>query len=80
MAPAAVAMVLFAINGGFGGGHGSFDLAIFVLGLPGVFGALVLPTVASDFLTFVVVPAAINTGLWFAAAHLFFARRRNRGV
>jgi hypothetical protein len=35
-------------------------------------------SVAPDLLTFVVIPAAINAGLWFAVAHAFFAHRRNR--
>jgi hypothetical protein len=55
---------LFLSQGGFGGGHGRFDQAIFVLGVPGILlsGALaqigVLP--GGDLVSIVLVPIVLN--------------------
>jgi hypothetical protein len=74
-----VATLLFAMQGGFGGGHGSLDQAIFALGLPGVLASLVLPSWPGDFLGFVLLPAVINIALWFCAHRMLFVRRHKRG-
>jgi hypothetical protein len=70
----AVSCILFKANGGFGGGHGDHDPAIFLLSLPWSLGISALPeTVAihlSDRSIFVISPAALNLtvigGIWLS--------------
>ena len=73
--------LLFRINGGFGGGHGPYDTPIFILALPWVFVANLLPESAmaktSDFVLFVIVPALFNLGS--SAVLAAFLRKRNLG-
>jgi hypothetical protein len=61
---AVVAATLFLLQGGFGGGHGRFDRAIGLLGLPGI---LLSPGIAqaadlplSDFVVVALLPAVLN--------------------
>jgi hypothetical protein len=59
---ATVATVLYLIQGGFGGGHGRFDQAIYRLGLPSVLWVEYVWPVsdrAPDWLAVVVVPPAV---------------------
>lgn len=74
------ALLLFVSQGGFGGGHGSFDRAIWILGLPGILATTSLPVWPGDFLALVLLPALLNLVLWiavvaFVRAHL----RADRG-
>jgi len=43
LALAAVASALFVAQGGMGGGHGRFDFALFLLGLPWMLILIVIP-------------------------------------
>ena len=79
IALALLAILLFVVQGGFGGGHGSLDQAIFAVGLPAVLATLALPTWPGDFLGLVLLPAVINIAIWFVAVRAFFALRRKRG-
>jgi hypothetical protein len=38
-----VALILFAFQGGFGGGHGTFDFTLGILLLPGILLVMQLP-------------------------------------
>ncbi len=71
------ALAMFLAQGGFGGGHGRFDRSIFLLGLPASAGTT-LASSSSDLLTFIVVPALVNTVVWFTAAWAFLKPRRHR--
>lgn len=71
---AAIATLLFAAQGGFGGGHDKFDFVIWILGLPGTLGTTLLPMWPGDFLALVALPAAINVVVWFSAVS--FIRNR----
>jgi hypothetical protein len=75
---AVTACVLFFAQSGFGGGHGSFDQAIALLGLPGTLIPLPASAWRSDFVAMIMVPAAVNISLWFVAARAWVAARRNR--
>jgi TRAP-type C4-dicarboxylate transport system permease small subunit len=74
-----VATILFLIQGGFGGGHGSLDQAIFAVGLPAVLATLALPTWPGDYLGLVLLPAIANVALWSVVVRALFALRRKRG-
>ena len=76
---AAIASSLFAVQGGFGGGHGKFDQAIGLLGLPGILVPLPASAWASDYLPVILVPAALNVALWFGVARAFAIFRRRGG-
>jgi hypothetical protein len=65
-----VAAGLFLLQGGFGGGHGDFDRAIGLLGIPGIFVTAFLPVWPSDFLGAVLFPAIVNFGVWFGVMRL----------
>ena len=69
----AVSFALFAMQGGFGGGHGDFDTAIFVLGLPG--SAITPYFGASDVLAFLFLPAIANALIWYSATRLVLRLR-----
>jgi hypothetical protein len=73
---AVLATLLFAMQGGFGGGHGALDQAIFALGLPGVLVQLMLPSWPGDFLGLVLLPAIVNITLWFGVHHMLLGRKR----
>lgn len=59
-----LASVLFVAQGGFGAGRGSFDVAIFALGMPWALIPLLLPwpqsLVVSDYIVFVLMPLGFN--------------------
>ena len=67
---AALATVLFALQHGFGGGHGAFDQTIGLLALPGILliDQLPLPNTTPDFLLVVLLPAVLNALLWLGLA------------
>jgi hypothetical protein len=75
---AALAAILFASQGGFGAGHGDFDLAIWALGLPGTLGTPFLSRWTGDLVAFVVLPAAVNLVVWFAATSFVQNRLKPR--
>jgi len=84
LAAATLATGLFFLQGGFGGGHGRFDGAIALLGLPSVFLVEVVPLAhlleKSDLLLVVWVPAAANSILWaLAGLGVEALRRAQRG-
>jgi len=54
---------LFRLNGGFGGGHGRFDEALFYLALPWIFLIGRLPDAiwsSGDYVPFVLLPLVFN--------------------
>jgi len=59
---AAVAVSLFFVQGGFGGGHGRFDRTIFILGLP--WAAIPWPgfVIRYDFAWLIGLPLILNLG------------------
>ena len=63
---AAIRCALFLLQGGFGGGHGSFDLIIWIVGLPATLITTFLPVWPGDFLALVLLPAVLNLGAWAA--------------
>ena len=74
-----LAAVLFVAQGGFGGGHGPFDLMIFVLGVPWTLILLLLPWTealwVSDYVMLVLVPLGLNL-LFAAVLGVVLARRK----
>jgi hypothetical protein len=80
---AVLATGLFLVQGGFGGGHGRFDQAIGLLGLPSILCLenIPLPRVLEeyDLLLVVWVPAVANCILWVLAAFGIQALRRGHG-
>jgi hypothetical protein len=75
---AVVASALFLWQGGFGAGHGSFDRAIWFMGLPGTAVMMLLPFWPGDFLMLVLCPFVINFALWAAA--IIIGRRLERRI
>lgn len=75
VAAAVVASVLFFAQGGFGAGHGEFDQAIGILGVPGILVPAPDPIAANDFLLVIAWPAMWNVPLWAAMAALLRKRR-----
>jgi hypothetical protein len=69
---AVAALVLFVAQRGFGGGHGDFDPAIGLLGLPSILFVAHLPIHGPDMLLIVLLPAALNLVVW---AIVIFAPR-----
>src|SRR5438128_2354120 len=66
-----VSTILFFAQGGFGGGHGSFDGIIVTLMLPSVFAAEAIPLpqwiLYFDLTYTVIIPTLMNTALvWLA--------------
>ena len=55
-----ISSALFAAQGGFGGGHGRFDGALFVLGLPWVLIPWPESMAWSDYLRLVALPFGFN--------------------
>jgi hypothetical protein len=74
---AAASSLLFLKQGGFGGGHGEFDKAIFVLGLP--WAAISWPPVfmKHDFVWLIGLPLVLNLTSVFVVAAVITAGRRN---
>lgn len=52
--------VLFSVQGGFGGGHGDFDRAIFFLGLPWAVVPWPEVLIKRDFIWLIVLPFVLN--------------------
>jgi hypothetical protein len=77
-----VATLLSFSQGGFGGGHGDFDLAIGVLGLPGILLIEHMPFLhhLPDILLVVIVPALLNFIFWFAIIIALGAVRRGKST
>ena len=69
-----VASWMFFAQGGFGGGHGRFDMALGLLASPWLW---VIPETAwvNDFAAVVLIPFLINAAL-ILLLQLFLARRR----
>ena len=69
IAEASVAGILFAFQGGFGGGHGSFDFALGLLLLPGILLVMQLPLPENTPDIFIILlPALLNTIMWAGIA------------
>lgn len=65
----AVSTTLYLAQGGFGGGHGRFDLPIFLLGLPWDLLPAILPeSLWSDFWCLVGLPCFLNIGTVLAVS------------
>lgn len=83
---AMVATVLVVAQGGYGGGHGRFDLPIFCLGLPATLlgeSWRLVPDVLNStvFSSVVWIPAVVNLfAIWLpiALATSYFVKRRGR--
>jgi len=56
----AASSILFAAQGGFGAGHGRFDLALFFLGLPWLLIPWPESLWVSDYVMVVLLPLACN--------------------
>jgi len=60
----AASSILFAVQGGFGGGHGRFDQALFLLGLPSSLIVVSAPWTeslwVSDYVMIVLLPLVCN--------------------
>ena len=78
----AIAALLMLVQGGYGGGHGSFDGLVITLMLPAVLLVqfLPLPTWAlrNDFILIVVLPALVNSCAAYGIDRLLPWRRRWR--
>jgi hypothetical protein len=70
--------VLFSMQGGFGGGHGDFDRAIFFLGLP--WAAVPWPEVLNkhDFIWLIALPFVLNVLCLFLIGVTMRKFRRTR--
>lgn len=71
---ALISMALFSVQGGFGGGHGSFDLVIFAAGLPWS----LLHLSQSDFLSMIAAPFVLNVTSILLIAAIVKTRLRMR--
>lgn len=80
-AAAVVATALFAVQGGFGGGHLHLDRIIWMLGFPGVLAIrwAPAPLSAHDLLLIVAWPAVWNALFWAGIAAGVSRLRRRRG-
>ena len=75
-----VSSVLFRLNGGFGGGHGRYDLVIGCMALPWIMLESLLPDSlrpASDYSLFITLPFTLDLFLIYAS--LFAIRRFREG-
>lgn len=74
-----VAGILFAWQGGFGGGHGRFDFTLGMLLLPGILliMQLPLPETTPD-IVIILLPGLLNTIMWAGIALVvrFMLRRK----
>ncbi len=59
----ALASLMYAVQGGFGGGHGRFDLAIYVLGVPWVLVPWPDWSYARDFHWLILIPFVMNSAV-----------------
>jgi hypothetical protein len=59
-----LATAVFVLQGGFGGGHGSFDGLIFLLGLPCNLVVTELPLTGHDLADLIWIPTALNMVLF----------------
>jgi hypothetical protein len=76
---AVTAGILFAFQGGFGGGHGDLDFAIGMLLLPGLLVIMELPFPENTPDIFIILlPALLNTLLWGGIALAFRAVLRRK--
>jgi hypothetical protein len=60
IAIAAMSSLLFLKQGGFGGGHGNFDSALLILGLPWAWVPWPEPLIKYDFVWLIGLPFALN--------------------
>jgi hypothetical protein len=81
-AAAVIATALYAVQGGFSGGHGHFDRIIWALGVPGVLMAACAPAplATHDLLLVVWWPALWNALFWAAVAEVLSRLRRQRAT
>lgn len=79
---AIVATVLFRSQGGFGAGHGKFDMALGVLALPGILFVdyVPLPMTAPDFVRVILIPAMFNFVLWLVLTLILRAGLRGKSA
>ena len=82
----AVSLILFRINGGFGGGHGHYDLPVAILALPWSLLEGVLPSsmlsAMNDLCLFIVLPFVLNMAAVYVVLFLYRVvreRMRTRG-
>ena len=79
LALAAVASALFVAQGGMGGGHGRFDFALFLLGLPWMLILIVIPWPESlwlgDYVMTVLLPLVCNLAVVLVLWALLTRRR-----
>ena len=77
-----IAALLMLAQGGYGGGHGSFDGLVITLMLPAVLLVQALPLPAwalrNDFILIVVLPALVNACVAYGIDRLLPWRRRVR--
>jgi hypothetical protein len=81
-----VSTALFVMQGGFGGGHGDYDLGIYTLGLPSILllDRVPLPTVLEryDIVAVIWLPVMLNAALFglagFIAWHGLAGNRRDK--
>ena len=79
-APATISSLLFLKQGGFGGGHGDFDMILFILGLPWVGVPWPELFTKHDFVWLIGLPLALNLACVFIASAIFGSvRRRQHG-
>ena len=75
----AASSILFAVQGGFGGGHGRFDQALFLLGLPWLLILEVTPWPESlwlgDYVMIVLLPLVCNLAVVLLVWALLKRRR-----
>ena len=75
----AASSILFAVQGGFGGGHGRFDQALFLLGLPSSLIVVSAPWTESlwlgDYVMIVLLPLVCNLAVVLVLWRLLTRRR-----
>ena len=73
---AVVSSLLFFNQGGFGGGHGDFDKALFIMALP--WAAIPWPEslIRRDFIWLIGLPLCLNIATVLIAAAVLGSRRR----
>jgi hypothetical protein len=78
---AATSSALFLRQGGFGGGHGDFDMAIFILGFP--WDLVPWPeflTIKHDSVRFIALPCAMNVLSVLVLTFVIRSLRRKRAL
>jgi len=78
---AIAAIVMYSLQGGFGGGHGPFDLPIFILGLPWDWMISEIPDQSwpdwmrhSDFTWLIFIPSLMNLLILSLVSYRFSKR------